>query len=70
MKNLKIRYIDHHLSHISSAFYPSGFENCLAISIDGFGDFSSLVVAQCSNQKIRIIKNYFFQILLEYFMKV
>lgn len=57
---LKIKYIDHHLSHISSAFYPSGFKNCLAISIDGFGDFSSLVVAQCSNQKIRIIKKLLF----------
>ena len=59
-EKLKIRYIDHHLSHISSAFYPSGFENCLAVSIDGFGDFSSLVVAQCSNQKITIIKKLLF----------
>tara|TARA_B100000963_G_scaffold308847_1_gene284505 strand:+ start:1349 stop:3073 length:1725 start_codon:yes stop_codon:yes gene_type:complete len=59
-EKLKIRYIDHHLSHISSAFYPSGFENCLAVSIDGFGDFSSLVVAQCSNQKIKIIKKLLF----------
>ena len=57
---IKIKYIDHHLSHISSAFYPSGFENCLAISIDGFGDFSSLVVAQCSNQKIKIKKKLLF----------
>ena len=59
-EKLKIRYIDHHLSHISSAFYPSGFENCLAVSIDGFGDFSSLVVAQCSNKKIKIIKKLLF----------
>ena len=63
MKNLKIRYIDHHISHISSAFYPSGFKNCLAISIDGFGDFSSLVVAECNDQKIKIKKKYFFQTL-------
>ena len=41
--NLKINYIDHHISHISSAFYPSGFKKSLAISIDGFGDFASLV---------------------------
>ena len=59
-EKIKIRYIDHHLSHISSAFYPSGFKNCLAVSIDGFGDFSSLVVAQCSNQKIKIIKKLLF----------
>ena len=32
----------------------------MAISIDGFGDFSSLVVAQCSNQKIKIIKKLLF----------
>ena len=61
--NLKINYIDHHISHISSAFYPSGFKKSLAISIDGFGDFASLVIAECNNQKIKIKKRYYFQIL-------
>jgi len=53
--NLKIKYIDHHISHISSAFYASGYEEAAGLSIDGFGDFSSLVITKCSRKKIEII---------------
>ena len=59
-KNLKIHYIDHHLSHIASAFYPSKFEKAIGLSIDGFGDFCSIAIAKCENNKISIIdKTYF-----------
>jgi carbamoyltransferase len=37
----KIHQIEHHLSHLSSAYYVSGFDHALAVSIDGFGDFAS-----------------------------
>ena len=33
----KIVFIDHHLSHASSAYRCSGFNECLTISMDGFG---------------------------------
>jgi len=33
----KIIFIDHHLSHASSAYRCSGFDKCLTISMDGFG---------------------------------
>ena len=33
--------VEHHLCHLASAYYPSGFDNALVLSIDGFGDFSS-----------------------------
>ena len=33
----KIVFMDHHLSHASSAYRCSGFDNCLTISMDGFG---------------------------------
>ena len=56
----KLHYIDHHLSHISSAFYPSGFENSLGLSIDGFGDFTSIAIADCTQRKIKIIKKILF----------
>ena len=58
--DFKLHFIDHHLSHISSSLYPSGFKKCLAISIDGFGDFTSLVVADCRNQKIKVLKKVLF----------
>ncbi len=33
--------IEHHLAHLASAYYPSGFERAVALSVDGFGDFAS-----------------------------
>ena len=37
----RIAPVEHHLAHLASAFYPSGFERALALSVDGFGDFAS-----------------------------
>tara|TARA_B100000401_G_scaffold438083_1_gene385360 strand:+ start:1958 stop:3688 length:1731 start_codon:yes stop_codon:yes gene_type:complete len=51
----KINYIDHHLSHIASSYYPSGYNKAYALSIDGFGDFCSIALAKCDNGKIDII---------------
>jgi carbamoyltransferase len=33
--------VEHHESHLASAFYGSRFTEALAVSIDGFGDFAS-----------------------------
>jgi len=59
-KKVKIHYIDHHLSHISSAFYPSGFKNAVGLSIDGFGDFCSICITKCESENIKVIKKYLF----------
>jgi len=59
-KNIKIHFIDHHLSHIASAYYPSGFNDAVGLSIDGFGDFASICIAKCNKDKIKIIKKYLF----------
>jgi carbamoyltransferase len=37
----KIHGVEHHIAHLASAFLVSPFEAASAISIDGFGDFSS-----------------------------
>lgn len=55
-----IHYIDHHLSHISSAFYPSGFDQAVGLTIDGFGDFCSFTISECSHKRIKIIDKIFF----------
>jgi len=36
--NVPVEFIDHHMCHLASAYFTSGFEDCLAISNDGFGD--------------------------------
>ena len=58
--NLKINNVEHHLAHISSGFYASGFDKAIGLSIDGSGDFSSLVVAECHLNKVTIKKRFYF----------
>ena len=65
----KLHYVDHHVSHIASAFYPSGFDRAVGLSIDGFGDFSSLAIAICDNNRIKINKKIYFPHSLGLFMK-
>lgn len=37
----KLTYVDHHLSHVASAYYSSGFDRALAVSLDGYGSGAS-----------------------------
>ena len=55
-KNIKFHFIEHHLAHIASAYYPSGFNKCIGLSIDGSGDFVTCAIAKCNNNKIKIIE--------------
>ena len=37
----EVRFVEHHLAHLASAYFTSPFDVALALSIDGFGDFAS-----------------------------
>jgi carbamoyltransferase len=37
----RIRHVEHHESHLASAFFGSRFEEAIVLSVDGFGDFAS-----------------------------
>lgn len=41
----RIEKINHHTAHIASAFYHSGFENAMCISVDAYGDGLSGAIA-------------------------
>jgi len=58
--NGKVHHIEHHLSHLASTHLVSPFENSVAISIDGFGDFSSAAWGACYGQTISVDKRVFF----------
>lgn len=47
--------VDHHLSHAASAYYSSGFDECLLVTADGSGDGLSASVSIGSQGKIRRI---------------
>ena len=38
---VKVDQVEHHLAHMSSAFYVSPFNDAVVVSVDGFGDFAS-----------------------------
>ncbi len=37
----RVRHVEHHLAHIASAFLVSPFEEAVAVSVDGSGDFAT-----------------------------
>jgi len=51
----KLHNVEHHKSHISSAFFVSGFEEAACLSIDGFGDFVSTMRAVGRDRDLDII---------------
>ncbi len=56
----KIKYVDHHLSHIASSSYFSGFKTSVNLSIDGFGDFASAAWGISKDNSISIDDKVFF----------
>jgi len=50
-----IKLIEHHRSHLASAFFASSFEEAAIISIDGFGDFSSCMLGIGQGNKIKVL---------------
>jgi len=56
----KVMPIEHHLAHLSSAFHVSPFDNAVAISVDGFGDFASCAWGIGSGSRIDIQQRVLF----------
>jgi carbamoyltransferase len=51
----KFHNVEHHKSHISSAFFVSPFEEAACLSIDGFGDFVSTMRGIGRDRDLQII---------------
>jgi len=56
LKN-KIHAVEHHRSHLASAFFASPFDNAAIISIDGSGDFSTTMLAIGKGNNIEVIES-------------
>ena len=50
-----VHFVEHHRAHLASAFFASPFEEAAVVSIDGFGDFSSVMwgVGQANQIEVR-----------------
>ena len=45
-------YVDHHEAHLASAYYTSGWDRCLSLSLDGVGDGYCSRIAICEHGKM------------------
>jgi carbamoyltransferase len=50
----KFHFVEHHQAHMASAFFCSPFEEAAVISIDGFGDYSSIMWGIGRGNKIEV----------------
>ena len=53
-----VRTLEHHLCHAASAYYPSGFDDCLVVTLDGRGEYDSTVVWNAENGELERVKTY------------
>lgn len=51
----KITYRLHHLCHLASSYYPSGFSEALLVSYDGIGEIETGMIGLGKNGKIEIV---------------
>jgi carbamoyltransferase len=58
--SIKTFYIEHHLAHAASTFFVSPFKESAILTMDGFGDFVSTLLAYGKGNKIYPIKRIFF----------
>jgi carbamoyltransferase len=42
LKRARIHKVEHHRAHLASAFFASPFEEAAVVSVDGFGDYTSV----------------------------
>ncbi|RRS30906.1 MAG: carbamoyltransferase [Epsilonproteobacteria bacterium (ex Lamellibrachia satsuma)] len=51
----EVHNIEHHRSHMASAFFASPFKESAILSIDGFGDFTSTMIGTGKDNKIEVL---------------
>ncbi len=53
----KVKHIEHHRSHLASAFFASPFKEAACLSIDGSGDFSTTMVGMGKGNRIEVLQS-------------
>jgi carbamoyltransferase len=56
----RVHFVEHHRAHLASAFFASPFQEAAVISIDGFGDFSSVMWGIGKGNHIEVRSNVSF----------
>jgi carbamoyltransferase len=58
--NARFHNVEHHLAHASSAFHVSPFERAAILTLDGFGDFASTLLARGEGNRIEVLERVLF----------
>jgi carbamoyltransferase len=56
----RLHRIEHHPTHLASAFFVSPFDEAAVCAIDGFGDFVSTSLAVGRGRKLRLLHHVYF----------
>src|SRR5207248_7921044 len=52
--------VEHHQAHVASAFFVSPFEDAAILSLDGFGDFASTMLAEGHGPRFTVLDRVLF----------
>mgnify|MGYP006410904883 FL=1 len=53
----RVEFLEHHMCHLSSSYYSSGFNDPLVVSYDGLGEIDTMAIAIVENGKLVIKEN-------------
>ncbi len=56
----RFHYVEHHQAHCASAFFVSPFDEAAVLSVDGFGDFASTMLAHGRGSKLDVLDRVLF----------
>jgi carbamoyltransferase len=56
----QLHHVEHHQAHVASAFFASPFEDAAILSVDGFGDFASTMLAEGHGPSFRVLDRVLF----------
>ena len=60
LPHTRIHYVEHHGAHLASAYFGSPFEEAVAVSVDGCGDFVSTAWGPARREQMRIDRRIYF----------
>jgi len=52
----RVGYVDHHLAHAASAYFCSGWDDCLVVVVDGMGEVQSASVYHAHDGKLEKLR--------------
>ncbi|HEV8461327.1 MAG TPA: carbamoyltransferase C-terminal domain-containing protein [Gaiellaceae bacterium] len=56
----KVHHVEHHRAHAASAFFVSPFDDAAVLSVDGFGDFASTMLAAGRGSRLEVLDRVLF----------